>query len=279
MLEYDIAFLRGNQAGMARQAARARERSGAENWISNREAFALAYAGHLQQARSMSQRAVDQARQASQRERAGLWEAGAALREAFLGEAPEARKRAIAALQLSNDREVEYGAALALALSGDFDRAQVLAGDLERRFPEDTEIRFSYLPTLRARLALNHGDAARALGLLQAAVPYELGVPASSISGLFGALYPVYVRGEAYLAARQGAAAAAEFQKVLYHRGIVVSDPIGALARWQMGKSLALSGDEAVAKAAYRDFFELWKNADPGIPILKQATLEYTHLH
>src|SRR5207245_5776564 len=124
-------------------------------------------------ARSMSRRAVDQAQQAAQRERASLWEAGAAVREAFFGNAPEARKRAMAALELSKDREVEYGAALALALSGDFSQPQALADDLERRFLEDTSIRFSYLPVLRARLALNHGEASKAFELLQVAVPHE----------------------------------------------------------------------------------------------------------
>src|SRR5260370_40749442 len=197
MLEYDIAFLRSDQAGMERVAARARGRSGGENWISNKEAFALAYSGRLQQAMSMSRRAVDQAQHAAQRERASLWEAGAAVREAFYGNASEARKGAMAALELSRDREVRYGAALALALSGDFSQPRALADDLERRFPENTSIRFSYLPVLRARLALNHGEASKAFELLQVAVPHELGVTLSSVSGLFGALYPVYMRDEA----------------------------------------------------------------------------------
>lgn len=274
MLEYDIAFLKGDQAGMERQGARARARSGGENWISNKEAFALAYSGHLQQARTISRRAVDEAQQAAQRERAGQWEAGAAVREALFGNASEARKRATAALELSKDREVEYGAAFALALSGDSSQAQALADDLERRFPEDTPIRFSYLPALRARLALNHGNTAKAFELLQSAVPHELG----STRGMFGALYPIYVRGEAFLAAHRGAEAAAEFQKILDHRGIVVSDPIGALAHWQLGRAFALSGDQAKAKSAYQDFLALWKDADPDIPILKQAKAEYAKL-
>ena len=150
-LEYDIDFLRGDRVGMEREAARARGRSGGESWISNKEAFALAYTGHVQQARAMSRRAVDQSRQAAQRERAGLWEAGAAVREALFGNASEARMSAMAALELSKDREVEYGAAFVLARSGDFSQAQALANDLERQFPEDTSIRFSYLPVLRAR--------------------------------------------------------------------------------------------------------------------------------
>ena len=226
----------------------------------------------------MSRRAVDSAQQAAQRERAGLWEAGAAVREAFFGNASEAGKKAMAALQLSRDREVVYGAAFALARSADFSKSQTLAADLARRFPEDTSVRFSYLPALRARLALNHGDASQGLTLLQAAVPYELGVPRSSVSALFGALYPVYVRGESYLALHRGAEAAAEFQKILDHRGIVVSDPIGALARLQIGRAFAMAGDKTKAKAAYQDFLTLWKDADSDIPILRQAKSEYARV-
>jgi DNA-binding winged helix-turn-helix (wHTH) protein/tetratricopeptide (TPR) repeat protein len=278
MLDYDIAFLKGDQAGMEREAARARERSGGENWISNKEAFALAYSGHLRQASNTSRGAVDQAQQAGQKERAGLWEAGTAVRQALFGNAFEAKKRAAAALELSKDREVEYGVALALALSGDSSQARLLADDLERRFPKDTAVRFSYLPVLRARLALAQGDASKAVELLQVAVPHDLGVPRSSIHALFGALYPAYARGEAYLALHQGAEAATEFQEILDHRGIVVSDPIGALAHLQLGRAYALSGDKTKARSSYEDFLTLWKDADPDIPILKQAKAEYSRL-
>jgi eukaryotic-like serine/threonine-protein kinase len=278
MLDYDIAFLKGDQAGMEKVAARARQRSGGENWISAREGLALAYSGHLQQARVASRRAVDHAQQAGQRERAGLWEAGTAIREAWFGIAPEAKRRATAALALSKDRETEYGAALALALSVDSSGAQRLADDLEQRFPEDTAVRFSYLPVLRAQLALNGGDGAKAIDFLQAATPYELGAPRSAVHALYGALYPIYLRGEAYLAERRGVEAAAELQKILNHRGIVVSDPIGALAHLQLARALALSGDKPKAQAAYQDFLTLWKSADPNIPILKQAKAEYAKL-
>jgi eukaryotic-like serine/threonine-protein kinase len=278
MLGYDVAFLKGDHAAMEREAARARERSGGEIWISNHEAFARAYSGHLQQARSLTRRAVDGAQQGGQWERAALWEAGAAVREAIFGNTPEAKKQAIAALALSSDREVEYGAAFALALSGDSSKSQALADDLEKRFPEDTCVRFSYLPALRARLALSRGNASRAIEMLQAAVPHELGVQRSTIHALFGALYPVYVRGEAYLAEGQGADAAAEFRKILDHRGIVISDPIGALAHLQLGRAYALLGDKTRAKSAYEDFLALWKDADVDVPILKQANAEYAKL-
>ncbi len=196
----------------------------------------------------------------------------------FFGNATAARQGAAAALELSKDRDVEYGAAFALALSGDSSRSQTLANDLEKRFPEDSEVRFTYLPAIRALVALNHHEPARAIDLLQAAVPYDLGTPLCSAPGFFGIFYTIYVRGLAYLAAHQGAEAAAEFQKILDHRGIVVSDPIGALAHLQLGRAFALSGNKTKAKAAYQDFLTLWKDADPDIPILKQAQAEYAKL-
>ena len=278
MLDYDIAFLHGDGAGMERQAARARQRTAADNWISNKEASALAYSGHLKQARSMSRRAVAEAQQAGQRERAGLWEAGAAVREALFENTSEAIEKASAAITLPRSREAEYGAAFALAVSGKLSQAQALTTDLEKRFPEDTSVRFSYLPVLRARIALSLGHSSGAIELLQAAVPRELGSPRSSVDGLFGAMYPVYLRGEAYLAQGRGAEAASEFKKILDHRGIVVSDPIGALAYLQLGRAFVLSGDRIRARSAYQDFLTLWKDADPDIPVLKKANAEYAKL-
>jgi DNA-binding winged helix-turn-helix (wHTH) protein/tetratricopeptide (TPR) repeat protein len=274
MLEYDIAFLRGDGAGMERVAARARQRSGGETWISNKEAFALAYSGHLQQARVMSRRAVDHARQEALPERGGVSEATASIREALFGNAAEARTRALAAFALSKDREVEYCAAYAMALSGETSQAQRMADDLARRFPENTVVRFSYLPVLRAQLALNQGDAAKAIEELQVAIPYEVG----AARDFCGALHPVYVRGEAYLAAGKGAEAAKEFQKILDHRGVVGSEPIGALAHLQLGRALAVAGQKAEAKRAYEDFFAMWKKADAAIPVLKRARAEYVNL-
>jgi eukaryotic-like serine/threonine-protein kinase len=263
---------------MEREAAQeqAKSESEAQSWYY--QAFAMAYSGHLQQARTMAARATDMAQQADQPERAALWGTGAALLEAFLANPSAARKKAKAALVLSKDREIEYGAALVFALTGDTAQAQTLANDLQRRFPEDTSVKFSYLPTLRALVALHSGESSRAIELLQVAAPYDLGAPRSSYHGIFGPLYPVYVRGEAWLAAHQGPQAAVEFQKILDHRGIVVSDPIGALARLQLGRAYTLSGDKLKAKSAYQDFLTLWKDADPGIPILQQANREYARL-
>jgi len=274
MLQYDLAFLRNDQAGMERAVARARARSAAASWMSSKEALALAYSGHLQQARTEARVAVAQAEHAAQRERAGAWEATAAVREALVSKTAEARERAVAALAFSRNRDVEYGAAFALALSGDFSRAEALANDLERRFPEDTSVRFSYVPVLRACLALNRHNTAGAFEALQFAAPNELGVTWT----WFGALYPIYIRGLTYLAADEGAKAAEEFQTILKHRGIVQLDLIGALARLQLGRAFALAGDKHRAKAAYDDFLTLWKDADFDIPTLKEARAEYGNL-
>ena len=236
LLPYYIAFLKGEAAGMERQVTLARDRPGAEDWISNAQAFVLASSGHLQAARTMSRRAAGLARQGGKKERAAMFEAGAAVREAFFGNAAEAGRSARAALALSNARDVEYGAAFAAAISGDLSRSQPLADDLEHRFPEDTCVKFSYMPVLRALASLHTGNSAGAIDLLQVSTPYELGVPCSWF-GFFGNLYPAYVRGMAYLAARQGAEAATEFQKILQDSALVWSDPVGAVARLQLARA------------------------------------------
>jgi predicted Zn-dependent protease len=277
IMQYYIAFLKGDEAAMERAAARGHANSGAEDWISQEQAVVSAFSGHLQQARSMSRRAVNLARQAAQPERAAIYEAAAAVREAFFGNAPEARRRALAALEISKARDVEYGAAFALAVAGDLPHSQALASDLEKRFPEDTLVRFTYAPTLRALLALSRKDTAEALELLQIAAPHDLAIP-GSWNGFFGNLYPVYVRGRALLAANQAPEAAVEFQKILDQRCILFSDPVGALARLQLARAFVQSGNKNTAKAAYLDFLTRWKNADPDIPIFKRAKAEYAAL-
>jgi tetratricopeptide (TPR) repeat protein len=161
-----------------------------------------------------------------------------------------------------------------MAVSGDSSRSEALANDLEKRFPEDTLVRFSYLPVLRACVALNRHQTTEALEALQFAVPNEWGVTPTG----FGALYPIYVRGQVYRAAQQGAQAAAEFQKILDHRGIVQLDLIGVLAHLQLGRAFALMGDQRRAKAAYEEFLTFWKEADPDLPVLQQAKAEYGQL-
>src|SRR5581483_8231304 len=236
LLRYCVAFLNGDKASMDREAARSNSEPGAEDWVTHSQALVLARSGQLQQARKASHRAVDFARQAGQDERAAVYETGAAVWEALYGNAAAARRSALESLELSKGRDVEYGAALALALAGDSSQPQALASDLEKRFTEDTFVRFTYLPTLRALFAQNHGDPSKAIELLQITVPYELALPGIEFFGFFGALYPAYVRGEALTAAHRYPEAAAEFQKILDHRGIVGSDPIGALAHLQLGR-------------------------------------------
>jgi len=281
VLQYALAFLKDDKAEMERVATLAREKPGAEDWIANSEGFVSAYYGQLEEARKMSRRAADLARKAERRDTEALYEADAAVREALFGNVSTARQRAGDALELSKSKDVGYGAALALALAGDSSRSQALTEDLTRRFPEDTRVQFNYVPTLRAFLGLNRSEPAKAVEVLQTAIPYEGGTPTEGGSELFlgaGNLYPAYVRGLAYLAAHQGTEAAAEFQKILDHRGIVVSDPVGALAHLQLGRAYALSGDKNKAKSAYQDFLALWKDADTDIPILKQANAEYASL-
>jgi eukaryotic-like serine/threonine-protein kinase len=275
---YLIAFLQGDRAGMAQEAALAEGKAEAEDWIVYNEASVLAYNGRLREALTKARHAEEMAKQGSHPERAALFEIGSALWQAFYGEGYAARKDANAAMQLSRDREVLYGAALALALSGDSFRARHITDDLDRRFPEDTSVRSSYVPVLRSSLAMNQGQALKALELLQIAVPYELGTHRSSIHGNFGALYPVYMRGQAYLAAHQGEEAAVEFQKILDHRGVVVSDTVGALAHLQLGRAYVMQGNKPKAKTAYESFLALWKDADAEMPVLARAKSEYASL-
>ena len=270
--------MRDDAAEMDQVIALSRENMTADEWVSDPRSFVLAYSGHLQEARKTKQHAVDLAKQSGNLETAALFKAGEALWEAFFGNTSLAKQSADAALALSNDRGVEYGAALALALSGDAARAQSLADDLEKRFPEDTSVRFSYLPALRAQLALNRGDPAKAIELLDVAVPNELGSPRVALHANFRALYPVYIRGNAYLVAHKGAEAAVEFQKILDYRGIVAKDSIGALAHLQLGRAFATQGDTTKAKGAYQDFLNLWNHADPDVPIYRQAKAEYEKL-
>jgi tetratricopeptide (TPR) repeat protein len=182
------------------------------------------------------------------------------------------------ALALSKGRDVEYAAGLALALSGDYSRSEGLAGDLETRFPADTFVNFTYAPVLQALDELRLGKPADSVERLQISRQYELAANGLNFNLYLGGLHSAYVRGEALLAGGQYAEAAAEFQKILDHRGIVGLDPIGALAHLQLGRVFNLSGDKVKSRAAYEAFLTLWKNADPAIPILKSAKSEYGRL-
>jgi serine/threonine protein kinase/predicted Zn-dependent protease len=275
ILMYRLAFLRHDAPEMAQEASWAESKPGVEDIFVASEADTAAYSGRLQAARNLSRRAVASAKLAEEKEAAASYEANAALREGLFGKVGEARQQAPAALELSSGPNVQYQAALALALAQDATRAQPLGDDLGKRFPEDTIVQFNFLPATRAQIDLIDNDFVRAIEALQPAAPYELGSPNSVISL---ALYPVYVRGEAYLAAHQASEAAAEFQEILDHRGIVLNEPIGALAHLQIGRAYVMEGDTAKARAAYQDFLTLWKDADPDIPVLIAAKSEYAKL-
>jgi eukaryotic-like serine/threonine-protein kinase len=275
---YYLAFFNGNQTGMEHEIARARGQHGAEDWMWHNQALVLARSGQMQQARIMWERAGALAQQAGDRERAAIYKSAEAVCEAHFGNAAEAKRGAAAALDLAKGRDAEYSAAFALGLSGDSSGSQKLAEDLAIRFPEDSPVQFEYLPTLRALFALHDKAPLDAIERLQTALPYDLAMPGTAFFAKFGGLYPAYVRGEAYLQAGRGREAAAEFQKVLDHRGIVLADPIGALAHLQLGRAYVLSGDTAKAKNEYQDFLTLWNDADADIPVLRQARAEYAKL-
>jgi eukaryotic-like serine/threonine-protein kinase len=278
LIPYFVAFLKGNDDDLARSAAVARKSPAEEDSISHLEVLALARSGQLRDARRMAAVPVQIAQKSGRRERAGLFEAATAVWEAFYGNAAAARQSASKALELGRGREVDYAAAFALALSGDLPQSRVLAEGLAREFPEATFVQFMYLPTLRALFALNAGDPPAAIQALQIASRYDLALGGVGFIGRFGGLYPIYVRGLAYLAARQPAEAVGEFQRILDHRSIVLVDPMDAMARLQLARAFVLSGDTVKAKSAYDDLFALWRNADPDIRLLKEARAEYARL-
>jgi DNA-binding winged helix-turn-helix (wHTH) protein/tetratricopeptide (TPR) repeat protein len=278
VLHFHLAFLDNDEKGMSQAAALAKDVPGAEDWMTYSQALVLARSGQLRMARETTERAMELARQSGQQERAATYQAGEADWEALTGNSPAATKHATAALKISKGRDVEYAAAFALALSGEYSRARTIANDLEKRFPEDTSVKFNYLPALRGLFALHEGSGEHAVEVLQPAVAYESAVPSLDFNTFFGGLNPMWVRGSAYLKEHKAAEAAVEFHKIIDHKGLLASDPIGALAYLQLGRAYAATEDRTKAMTAYRDFFELWKEADPDIPILKQAKAEFARL-
>jgi tetratricopeptide (TPR) repeat protein len=273
---YQLAFARNDPAGMSQQIAWMAGKPGVEDLGLSVAADTAGFSGHLRKARELSRQAALSAEHAEEKETAAAYEAQAGLRETLFGNFAQGQERASAALHLSTGRDVQFLAALTLALAGDATSVQALTDDFSKRFPEDTVVRFIYLPSIRAQLALVHRDASKAIDLLQSASRYEQGQPGYGAVEL--ALYPVYVRGEAYRVSGQGGEAVREFQKILDHRGVVLYEPIGALAHLQIGRAYALQGDAPKARTAYQDFFALWKGADSDIPILREAKTEYAKL-
>jgi serine/threonine protein kinase/tetratricopeptide (TPR) repeat protein len=274
---YGVAFLEGDVQETERQAAWAMGKPGVEDRFLSAQSDTEAFSGRLGKARELSRHAVDSARQAGEKETPAEWELNAALREAEFGNTSQARSATAAARALASTRTVQILAALALARAGDSDRAQKMADELQKQNPLNTVINGYFLATIRATIEVNRKSPAKAIEILQVAGPYEFGSPDPD-PVLSATLYPIYVRGLAYLQLHQGNEAAAEFQKFLDHPGVVVNCPLGALAHLGLARSYALQGDAAKARATYHDFLTLWKDADPDIPILIAAKAEYAKL-
>jgi tetratricopeptide (TPR) repeat protein len=260
---------------MERQVASATGKTGVDDQILFLESETAAYHGAFGNAQELTRRSADSAQRINEKEAAGEYEAHDAVREALVGNMAFAKREAETALAGAHGRQVEGYSAIALALAGETAQAERLADDLNKRFPEDTVVKFDFLPMIRGALLLPTRDSARAIEPLAVSAPYELGETNTSFTF---ALYPVYLSGEAYLAAKQGKEAVGEFQKILDHAGVVGNEPIGALAHLGLGRAYVLAGDNAKAKTAYEDFLALWKDADPDIPILQQAKAEYSQL-
>jgi serine/threonine protein kinase/tetratricopeptide (TPR) repeat protein len=271
---YKLAFLRNDSAEMSQQVAWSAGKAAVEDEFLFAEAETAAYSGRVGAARQFVRRAVTLAQQADEKEVAANYEALAAIREALFGYRTEAHLLAAAALKTSNARDLEYGAALALAEAGDTRRAEALADDLAKRYQSDTIVQFICLPAIRGRVAIDRKDYTKAIEILQVAGPYELGYATT----LTNSIYAAYVRAEAYLSGGRNGEAVAEFQKVLSHRGLVTNEPIGALARLNLARAYGGQHDIAKAKDNYENFLSLWKDADADIPILKEARAEYKKL-
>jgi len=236
-----------------------------------------AFHGRLANARGLTARAVSSALKAEQRETAALWQLSSALREAEFGNVERAKQEVKRGLAIASTRDVQTLAALALASAGDASQARALAENLQAQFPLNTTLNYYWLPVVRAYLALRSSHPDRAIESLEEAAPYELAFPLPQFSA-GGTLYPPYVRGQAYLALHKGKEAETEFEKLIDHRTIVGNFPLGSLANLQVARSFAMQNDTAKSTMAYQEFFIFWKDADPDIPILKQAKAEHAKL-
>ncbi|MGA8617900.1 MAG: protein kinase [Candidatus Sulfotelmatobacter sp.] len=272
---YNVDFLQHDAAGMERQVADATGKPGVDDQILFLESETAAYNGEFAKSRELTRRAADSAERTNEKETAAEYLGHSSVREALVGNMDAAKQDAKAAISRSNSRQANAFSAIALALAGDSAQAARLSDDLHKKFPGDTIVQSDYLPMIRAAAALRSGDAPRAVEALATAEPYELGQTNTSFTFAF---YPVYLRGEAYLAAKQGAAAQVEFQKILDHYGAVGNQPIGALAQLGLARSYTLQGNIPKARAAYSNFLSLWKNADPDVPFLKETKAEFAKL-
>jgi eukaryotic-like serine/threonine-protein kinase len=266
---YILDFLQHDSAGMQREVASDMGKAGWEDPILRNESSAEAYGGHLAKSLDFMRLAADSAQRADKKESAALYYAEGAVHEALMGNAAPAKQLVKDALTLARDKNIDATASLALALAGDPPKAAELSDQLSRHYPANTAMKFEILPELRAAAILQR-DPRKAIDILAVSMPYELAPSAL--------LYPAYFRGYAYVAMRQGPAAAQEFQKIIDHPGLVQMDPIGALAHLGLGRAYVVAGDQAKARAAYNDFLTIWNDADPNIPILKEAKMERARL-
>jgi eukaryotic-like serine/threonine-protein kinase len=271
-LRFEIAFMRGDTAAMGRETSWGLRTPGVQDAFMDALADVEATAGRIGKAREFCQRAVDLAVRNGSNENAAEYLLHDALREAEVGDAQEAVKQADAALALATNQVTRYLSALAFARAGKEARAVTMANQLDRDYPLYAKVQNYWLPSIRAAVQMNHGDAAGAVRSLQVAIPYELGAPRPFVS-----LYPLYLRGLALLMAHQGPAAAAEFQKLMDHRTLTTF-VTPRLSKLQLARAYAMSQDISKAKATYQAFFSLWSDADPGLPIVKQAKAEYGKL-
>jgi tetratricopeptide (TPR) repeat protein len=283
---YILAFLQNDARAMAEQIGWATGKKGIEDVLLGYDSEALAFHGQLRKSREQSRRAVASAKEAGEAETAAGYLCNSALQEALFGNREDARKSVLGANRRSDSRDLQYAKALVLALVGETANPQAVAENLAKSFPEDTIIRFNYLPTLHAQLALNGGDTAGAIESLKMTSSRELMIPSGPTIDLV--MLPVFIRGKAYLKAHQGSEAAVEFQKILDRQGLLALSPIRALANLYLARAYALQSnslagpeagaERAKARAAYESFMTLWKDADSDIPILKEAKAEYAKL-
>jgi serine/threonine protein kinase/tetratricopeptide (TPR) repeat protein len=266
---YQVAFLEGDTAEMQRQVAWGKGQPGGEDQLLSLQSDTEAYAGHFDRARSLSQSAFDSAQRYGLHEVAAGWLLHAAHVRAEVGKSASAGEDVVAALRVASNLNLQTTSAMTMALAGESNRAQAIADEVEKKAPLNGDLDKYWLPVIRAEIELNRDRGQRALELLKPVSGDEFGVLS---------LYPVYVRGKAYLKVKDGQQAAGEFQKIIDHRSIVTNDILGALAHLQLGRAYAMAGDSAKARAAYQDFLTLWKDADPDVPILKQAKTEYAKL-
>jgi tetratricopeptide (TPR) repeat protein len=267
---YGLAFLQGNNAAMREQSATMMGKPGQEDVILATMADTEAYYGRLTKARELFGRAVESARHNDAAEAAAQYQAGLALREAAFGNVAEARTDVASALAISSAQSVRELAAVTLALIGSLEKSASMADALNQNSPLDTMVQFYWLPTIHAAVELNRDKPRQSITLLEPALPYDLSQVAPMLT--------VYVRGLAYFHAHEGALSAVEFQKFLDHRGVVINNPLAALAHLGLARAHARSGDRTAARQSYQDFLALWKDADPDIPILKEAKAEYAKL-